>query len=112
MMVEDGYISSYKPVASFTKVTQREFDEFIKTYPNPLQLSAYSEYDPVQLTFNDYLLGVWPYCVVAVTHMYDESVPEEDRYCAIAGPDMMNYIMSRPEEVRFPNGRNEDGTAK
>lgn len=105
-------MASYKPVAKFTKVDRQEFESFIKSYQNPLQLSTYNEYDPVQLTFNDYLLGVWPYCVVGVTHIYDESVPEEDRYCAIAGPDVINYVMSLPEEVRFPNGRNEDGTAK
>ena len=41
--------------------TEEEFNNFIKEYPNKLYEDFFLEVD----SFNDFVIGWWPYCIVA-----------------------------------------------
>jgi len=67
-------------------VSEKEFYEFINSYPRKLEKHYHGMYSPARISYNDLELSdKWPECMVASTEDYDNppSLYEEDRYFRI-----------------------------
>lgn len=52
-------------------VTKEEFEQFILSYPRPLDRDVARMAEPPVVTYNDFSLGMWPQSVVA-RHTFEE----------------------------------------
>jgi hypothetical protein len=52
-------------------VTKEEFEQFITTYPRPLDRDVSFISEPPVVTYNDFSLGDWPASIVA-RHSFDD----------------------------------------
>ena len=63
----------------FKKVSKKEYEEYLKHYPRPLEPDCYMVFEPPLITWNDFQLSDrWPYSVVARTYQYDANNGDED----------------------------------
>jgi hypothetical protein len=46
-------------------VTKEQFEQFIQSYPRPLNRNVALMCEPPVVTYNDFSLGMWPASVVA-----------------------------------------------
>lgn len=51
----------------FKQVSEKEFLEFIKNYPNELVMDVTGICEPPMISYNDFKLGDWPESMVART---------------------------------------------
>ena len=62
----------YTAEEQIKEVSKREFLDFIKSYPRPLERDICGISDPPLISYNDFeLANRWPYSVVASTYAYD-----------------------------------------
>lgn len=67
-------------IKSTTKrVNKEEFEQFIASYPRPLEKDVCGISEPPLISYNDFKLGIWPDSIVASTFLYEDT-PEDYYY--------------------------------
>ena len=95
--VEDEYIRINAKIEPVVKeVSRQEFEDFIESYPRPLQGYVSGISDPPIASYNDWELGWWPRSAVAHAPFYSDD-PEDRYYCP---PEERSYrIVTNYEEL-------------
>ena len=56
----------------YKDVSKEKFDNFVSSYPKPLEMDVTGICEPPVLSYNDFTKGDWPDSVVATVMLYED----------------------------------------